>query len=68
VSSKYQIGAPIKSISELMRQKNVFYFNKCISVGFFQNWQIRFCQIEIDNGRIKKAILIKKGLKKCQTN
>jgi hypothetical protein len=69
VSSRYRVGAPIKSLSELMRQDLIFYMGKhLINKAFFQNWQMRYCQIEINFFRIKKAILIKKGPKKCQTN
>ena len=61
MASKYKKGEVIGSLDELMNEDVIWYYNKILNIGFFQNWQIRFALTQIKYGRIFKTVLKEKG-------
>lgn len=53
---KYIKGEPIKSLDELMKQEFIYFYDRLVNVGWFQNWQIGWVNIYIRQRRICEAI------------
>lgn len=51
-TSKYRKGQPIRSLDELWAQDVVFFADKVVSRGWFQNWQLKMVTQQIFFGRI----------------
>lgn len=51
-TSKYRKGQPIRSLDELWTQDVVFFHDKVVSRGWFQNWQLKMVTQQIFFGRI----------------
>jgi len=58
---KYAKGEPITSLDELMKQDVVFWFNKVVPKGWFQNWQMRLAQSYVTYKHLFKAVKIKEA-------
>lgn len=50
--SKYHKGQPIRSLDELWTQDVVFFADKVVSRGWFQNWQLKMVIQQMFFGRI----------------
>ena len=61
--SKYRKGQPIRSLDELWAQDVVFFADKVVPRGWFQNWQLKMVTQQIFFGRICYA---ERRTDKCQ--